>query len=281
VSLKPFLSIGHVARDEFGDEWRLGGSALYGAATAARLGRATTLVTRVGDRELPRLVETCAALGIALHRLPTAATTTFAFSYAEGKRHLRLLARARSIGGEDLPALASGAPVLLGSIIGEHDDALFARLAGRAVLVGQGELRAFDAEGAVRPAAWRRAQEVLPTVRAIVLSEEDVADPVAPLLWSRTAPVVLTRAERGASLLRDGREERSRAFRPTRIVDPTGAGDAFGAGLLVAIDEGRDWEQALTFANAVASFCLEGLATAGLADRARVEERVARGVRLD
>ena len=34
----PFLAIGHTARDEFPDgRWRLGGSALYGAATAAKL----------------------------------------------------------------------------------------------------------------------------------------------------------------------------------------------------------------------------------------------------
>lgn len=279
---KPFLAIGHVARDEFGSEWRLGGTALYGAATAARLGRAATLVTRVGDRELPRLIETCASLGIALHRLPSLATTTFSFSYVEGRRHLRLLARARGIGAGDLPPLDPDAAVLLGSIAREHHDSLFARVAGRSVLAAQGELRAFDARGAVRPAPWRRAEAVLPTVRAIVLSEEDLGDErEAPQRWSRFAAVVITRAERGATLFRDGQETRVAAFRPDAIVDPTGAGDAFAAGLLVALEDGLGWSDALTFANAAASFCLEGLGVSGLAERERVERRIAAGERLD
>ncbi len=278
---RAFLSVGHVARDEFASEWRLGGSAWYGAATAARLGRAVTLVTRVGERELPRLAAACAALGITLRRLPGVATTTFAHTFGDGRRHLRLLARARPIGAVDLPDADSTAPVLLGSIIGEHDDALFARVAGRSVLVAQGELRSFEVSGEVRPTAWRRAALVLPTTRAAVLSEEDVADLAEPLRWSLAAPVVLTRADRGASLLGEGREaHRANAFRPDRIVDPTGAGDAFAAALLVALDEGSGWEHAMTFANAAASFCLEGAATSGLADRASVERRIARGERL-
>ncbi len=66
-----FLAIGHVARDEFEGEptWRLGGTALYAAATAARLGTQTALVTRVGPVEKPALEERCAQLGIALHAL--------------------------------------------------------------------------------------------------------------------------------------------------------------------------------------------------------------------
>ena len=56
----PFLAIGHTARDEFPDgRWRLGGSALYGAATAAKLGADVTLVTRVGPGERESLETLC------------------------------------------------------------------------------------------------------------------------------------------------------------------------------------------------------------------------------
>jgi sugar/nucleoside kinase (ribokinase family) len=276
-----FLSVGHVARDEFGEEWRLGGSGLYCAATAARLGRHATLVTRVADRERPALETRCAQLEIALRCFASASTTTFSFSTVDGRRKLRLRARAPSLRASDIGALPTDAPVLLGSIVGEHADDLFGVAAGRSLLVAQGELRAFAPDGAVVPAPWRRADVVLPTLRAAVLSEEDLGGDLSPVSgWSARAPIVITRGERGASLFRDGKELRVPAFRPTTIVDPTGAGDSFAAGLLVALDEGQDWDEALRFANCVASFCLEGIATDGLADRARVEARLQRGERL-
>jgi sugar/nucleoside kinase (ribokinase family) len=274
-----FLSVGHVARDEFGASWRLGGSAFYGAVTAARLGRATALITRVGDRERPEVERICREAGVSLHRLPSAATTTFAFRFVDGKRYLRLLARAKPIGEADVPL--SEAPVLLGSIIGEHEDALFQRVAGRAGLVAQGELRSFDVRGEVQRAPFRRADLVLPTLRFLVLSDEDVVDAErAAREWSNRAPVVLTHAERGASVYRDGGELRVAAFKADRVVDPTGAGDAFAAALLIGLDEDMPWEHAMTFASAVASFCVEGEGVSGLADRSRVEARMRSGERL-
>ena len=140
-----FLAIGHVARDEFEGEltWRLGGTALYAAATAARLGTTTALVTRVGPKEKPALDERCTQLGIALHALPSSATTTFAFRYVEGRRFMRLRARAKGISPNEVPAAWRAArAVVLGSIAHELDRTLFGRTAPRAtVLVAQGYLR--------------------------------------------------------------------------------------------------------------------------------------------
>lgn len=280
MTARPFVSIGHVTRDEFGTSWRLGGSAFYGAVTAARLGHASTLVTRVGERERADVEHSCADLGVSLHRVPSVATTTFVFrTDAAGTRHLRLVARAKTIGAADVPE--GDAPVLLGSVIGEHDDRLFARVAGRAALIAQGELRAFDAHGEVTPAPFRRLDVVLPALRFLVLSEDDVADAErAAAEWSARAPVVLTHAERGASLYRGGTRVRVAAFKADRVVDATGAGDAFAAALLIGLDERMDWERAMAFAAAVASFCVEGEGVSGLADRARVERRLATGERL-
>ena len=239
------------------------------------------LVTRVGDHERPALEGRCAELGIELRCLPSPATTTFAFSIVGGRRRLRLRGRATALGAGDLGNLPDDAPVLLGSIVGEHHEDLFARVSGRAVLVAQGELRAFTADGTVVPARWRRADVVLPTLRAAVLSEEDLGGDLSPVArWSALSAIVITRGERGASLFRDAREVRVPAFRPDRILDPTGAGDSFASGLLIALDEGHGWEEALTFANCVASFCLEGVGTEGLAGRERVAARLRSGVRL-
>src|SRR2546425_11229310 len=100
------VTIGHAARDEFaGDpEWRIGGTAVYAAAAAARFGARAALVTRVGPHERERLVGRCARLGITLHALESEVTTTFAFRYVDGKRQLRLKARPNGIAAAAPPA---------------------------------------------------------------------------------------------------------------------------------------------------------------------------------
>src|SRR5207245_2076261 len=114
------VTIGHAARDEFaGDpEWRIGGTAVYAAAAAARFG------------------------------------------------------------------VFAGVP---------------------RVLVAQGYLRTWDADGTVRRRDWDEASEVLPQVSVAVLSEEDLGGDVdTARRWSAVAPVIVTIAERGALILRDG-----------------------------------------------------------------------------
>ncbi|MGH2378679.1 MAG: PfkB family carbohydrate kinase [Candidatus Limnocylindria bacterium] len=273
-----FLAIGHVARDEFPDgTWRLGGSALYAAATAARLGLETALVTRVGPHEQEALEQSCGGLGVRLHALQSLTTTTFVFRWDDqGRRILRLRSRARGITAADVPAEAGGAEAtLLGSIAHELGPDLFRATPGIRVLAAQGQVRSWDADGTVHRAGWPDAETHLAGLSAVVLSEEDVDGTALPSAWSKHAPVVLTLADSGARLYQGGAVTAEvPAFRPAEVVDATGAGDAFAAGLTVALAEGRALPDAMAFANAVASFCVEGPGTDGLASRERVLERL-------
>ncbi len=275
MSRTPFLAIGHASRDEFpGGRWRLGGSALYGAATAAKLGAAVTLVTRVGPTERETLETLCAELGMGLRVLPGAATTTFGFTYDDaGHRTLRLLAKAAPITRADV-GRAGGTPqaVLLASIAGELDASLFAPWSGaKRVLAAQGLLRAFAKDGTVVAAPWRSYARLLPKVDAVVVSEEDHADDSA---WLPFTTVVVTRAERGSDLHAGGSTTHVRAFVVPEVIDQTGAGDAFAASLALGLAEGLDLVKAATFASAAASFAVEGLGISRLADRSRVRQRM-------
>ncbi|MDP9282502.1 MAG: PfkB family carbohydrate kinase [Chloroflexota bacterium] len=276
-----FLAIGHVARDEFEGEptWRLGGTALYAAATAARLGTATALVTRVGPVEKPALEERCAQLGITLHALPSSATTTFGFRYVDGKRFMRLTARAKGIAPADVPAeWRKARAVVLGSVAHELDRSLFGTTSPYAtVLVAQGYLREWSADGAIRPRPWEDAEEIVQLVSAVVLSEDDVAgDLSAPRRWARNGRVCVTLAERGVLVLDRGSETTIPGYPAERVVDPTGAGDAFAAGLAIALADGRPPDECARYANAVASFAVEGVGMETLADRAFVDARMTR-----
>ncbi|HEV2010725.1 MAG TPA: PfkB family carbohydrate kinase [Candidatus Limnocylindria bacterium] len=271
----PFLAIGHTARDEFPDgRWRLGGSALYGAATAAKLGAAVTLVTCAGPTERDALETLCEELGITLRVLPGDVTTTFAFTFdAAGYRTLRLRAKAAPITRADVGRLVSGPKaVLLASIAGELDPSLFAPWSGaKRVLAAQGLLRSFGADGTVVATAWSEYARLLPKVDAVVVSEEDHAEESA---WLPYATVVVTRAERGSDLNSRGATTHVRAFAVAEVIDQTGAGDAFAASLALGLAEGLPPVEAATFASAAASFAVEGLGMSRLADRARVRERM-------
>jgi len=272
------LAIGHCARDEFPDgRWRLGGSALYGAATAARLGAEVSLVTRVGPAERDALGSACASFGIALHVLPSPVTTTFAFQWdADGRRVLHLRARAVPLKLADVPpVLRRAGALLLASMARELDRSLFAPLTGStSVLSAQGLLRAWTADGLVVPHRWEDAARLLPRVDAVVVSEEDGAD-IAE--WLPYTTVIETHAERGADLRRGSQMVHIPAFPAARQVDPTGAGDAFAAAYAVARSEGSAPIDAARFASATASFAVEGWGMAGLAERTRVEERLRGG----
>ena len=275
------LAVGHVARDEFpGAPWRLGGTALYAAVAAARLGRRVALVTRVGPGERDALEQRCRDEGIELHALASVVTTTFAFRYdEEGQRHLTLKARAKGISREDVAGrLRVPHAVVYASIAHELSPGRFAAIAAPAsVLVAQGYLRGWDADGTVVPREWTEAKAMLGTVSATVVSEDDLAGDLSLAeRWSHTTPVVVTLAERGARIFERGQARDVPGFRADTVVDQTGAGDAFAAGLALAIADGKPLDGAARYANAVASFAVEGLGTAGLGDQSRVAARLAR-----
>jgi sugar/nucleoside kinase (ribokinase family) len=166
--------------------------------------------------------------------------------------------------------------VVLGSVAHELDRSVFGALGGiPTVLVAQGYLREWSADGTITPRSWDDAHELVPLVSAVVLSEDDVAgDLSAPRRWSRLGAVYVTLAERGVLILRDGAERTVPGFAVARVVDPTGAGDAFAAGLALALADGKHDVDAARFANAVASFAVEGVGMEALADRAAVKKRL-------
>jgi len=274
-----FLAIGHVTRDVFPGEqdWRLGGTVTYTSATAARLGAHAALVTRVGPKERARLEERCRVLGIELFAVAGEVTTTFAFRYEDGHRILTLRARARGLTLADVPVdLRAADAVVLGSVAHEIDRSLLGAFGHAATVVtAQGYLREWAADGTIHPRRWDDVAEVTAKASAIVLSEEDVGgDLDEPRRWAGHTPVIVTFAERGSLVLVDGTERMIPAYHADRVVDPTGAGDAFAAGLSIALSEGRELIDGVRFAHAVASFAVEAVGTDGLADRARVEARM-------
>jgi len=268
-----FLVIGHVAKDLVQGGWRLGGTAAYASLQASRLGLRTAVVTSApGSMDLGALLP-----GVEVHRVPSRRASTFRNCYQDGHRSQFLLARARSLALTDVPDAWRTAPiVLLGPVCGEvppEASSLFAdSLVG---VAAQGWLRGVDSEQRVTARPWPESRS-WPDVDALFVSEDDLAGDTCSLeRWTAVFRVVAyTQAARGACLRVDGRWCHIDAF-PEREVDPTGAGDVFAAAFLARLLEAGDAALAARFAAAAASISVSREGTLAIADRQRIEERMA------
>lgn len=258
-----FIVVGNVARDVTPGGWQAGGTALYAAAVARGLGRRVGVLTAATAdvvAALPHEVEVI--------RHPAAASTSFENVYTPHGRIQYLRATGESIPPALLPdAWARARVALLGPVYHEVAPSLAARFTGIVGVCGQGYLRRAGADGRVTPlppAAWDAAP-MLRHVRALFVSCEDIGPGGAAAVsaWTGVTPiVVVTDGPRGA-WVHAGGERRHIDATPAREVDPTGAGDAFAAAYLIALDDGADPWEAARFAAAAAAIAVETAGPAG------------------
>lgn len=274
ASLFPdFLVIGHVTKDLCPDGYRIGGTVTFAAITAARLGRRPAVLTRAAA-DLP-LAE--ALPGVEILCLPSPVTTTFENVYGPTGRHQIVHAVAGPLHSSDVPPDWRHIPiVLLGPLVQEIGPDMVSCFDGLIGVTPQGWMRQWDAAGRVSSCPWDCAGHVLPAADVLVLSEEDLGGDLTPLgEYVRLCPtVVLTTGWQGATVFLHG-ERYEVPPRPTREVDPTGAGDVFTAAFLIRLEETGDPLRAARFANVVASFSVEQSGTAGIPTRAQVERWLA------
>ncbi len=273
-----FVAIGHVAVDLRDGERVLGGAAAYGCLAAARLGRASVMVTAVGeDFDLFGPLS-----GIEIHYHPSQESTTFRNQYRGVERSQHILGRARPLADEDLAPLrsrlAEEATVLYCPIAQEVEAPLIPfEPGGTCGVAPQGFLRSWDDGGAIHPCSWEGATTALAEATFVSISEFDEPRPreLALELASEDRIFALTEGKRGARIYAGGRCFRVPAA-AAELLEPTGAGDVFAASFLVALQEGQEPLDAAQFAACAASFAVEAPGIAGVFEnRAEVEVRLA------
>ncbi len=289
-----YVVVGHVARDiapanavgasAFRDAaapiTMPGGTALYAALTARRLGVDTGVITSARADFDDALLE-----GARVHVVAAEEDTIFENRYEPGGRVQFLHGRARPLGPGDIPAAWRAARILhLGSIADEVDPAI-AALFPRALRAAtpQGWARRWGEDHRVHTLPHARVAARLVDLDVVILSEEDVSagfspghetpDAVVDLYRARIPIVVLTRGARGATIYA-GRGTLHVPACPAREVDPTGAGDVFAAAFLIRYAAQKDLLGAARFASATAALAVEGAGPSAIPTAAQVEERL-------
>ncbi len=254
-----YLVIGDLTRDLLPDgSSTLGGTALYAAATATRLGVSAAIFTSGNPSEPPALPK-----GIAVAMVPCNQPSTFENRYTPQGRLQLLHARGAALQMADLPVVWRDAPLVhLGPLTGEFGLDLAAAFPSALVAVTpQGWMRHWDLPlpSPIRRVPWHPDPVALAHVDLLVLSIEDVGGDVALVAAyaQHCRLVALTRGAAGSTLYIAGTPHTIPAY-PAEERDPTGAGDVFAAALLIHLHHAGDPLRAATFASAVAAYAVEG-----------------------
>ena len=109
-----YLLLGHVTKDLLHQPpgYTAGGTALYSAITAQRLGLQVAIVTACAEED-DALLDRARQAGIWVHRVPSPATTTFLNIYhPDGHRTQVISAHAKPLDYSDIPGEWLDAPIV-------------------------------------------------------------------------------------------------------------------------------------------------------------------------
>jgi sugar/nucleoside kinase (ribokinase family) len=247
-----YLAVGHITQDIVPGGRVTGGTVAYSGRTAAVLGCRTAVISSAAAD-----FDWASALpGIQVAAVPAAETTTFQNIYTAGGRVQYLHGRANLLTATHVPpAWQRPAVVHLAPLANELDDSIIDLFSYSLVgITPQGWLRCWDKNGRVYPCAWQAAEQLLPQVGAVILSEEDLPDEATLVRFRELARLmVLTAGAEGCTVFMAG-ESRHIPAPGVIEVEATGAGDVFAAAFLVRLWQtaGNPWEAA-RFANKLAA----------------------------
>jgi sugar/nucleoside kinase (ribokinase family) len=242
--------IGNLACDVVADgPPRVGGGAFHSARAFRLLGGPAVVVTKSREDDAPDLLPPLRALGVPVHWRPAASTARFAFHYEGDERVMRMDEvgapwSADEVGGWVADALGQAEWVQVAPLARDEfpPDAI-------AALARGGRKLLLDAQGLVREAhtgplvlAGGADTSALRHVSVLKLASEEAEALAggydeATLLGLGVPEVLVTFGSHGCYLLADGELHEVRA-RPVDH-DPTGAGDAFGAGYVALRSAGE------------------------------------------
>lgn len=269
-----YLALGHITRDLTSAGGSVpGGTVLYAATTAQRLGLQAALLTAAANVPAdvfdPRWVA----------RVPSVTTSTFENRYVQGVRQQWVHAIAEPLDLSYLPLPWQSAPIVhIGPVLHECTLEMLAAFAGALIgVTPQGWMRQWqsDLPSPVERIPWRPSADWLQRVDLLVLSSEDVGGDEALVVdYARNCRLVaFTRGVHGITLYIRGKPHDIPAH-PAVERDPTGAGDVFAAAMLVYLYETGAAVAAAHFAAVVAAAAVEGPGISHIPSRAEVLRRM-------
>lgn len=247
-----------------------GGTVLYAGVFLARSGHEVTIIGK-GDEEMENWIEHQGIITTHFHQ--TSRIVEFDNVYVHNQRE-QFARRGEKIYLAEVPDAAfRSEAILIGSVLQEVDPEIV-RAPRQALLMleAQGFMRHLTPDGKVLQC---RSGDAVIAVRycdilkvdqaeAAVLTATTEADTAARDLYQMGPKIVIvTCGEKGVTIFDGSQMIRIRAPQ-TDLIDPTGAGDVFGAAFLIKYLQTEDLIEAGLFASAAAALSMNEFGTAAV-----------------
>jgi len=267
----------------------LGGSAAYSSIAARRLDSRVAIVSRVGADFPKAYMWWLQQEGIELSNVITddhAQTTRFDLKYDDDLvgRVLRRKSVAPPLLVDDLPTSLKAKAVHVAPLAGELQFEAVERLRGQAEILSldpQGLVRDFAPDGTVNIASLAD-KRILSLIDICNCSEAELAavtgspsidSAIRALHDCGVSIVIVNSGAKGSTVSVEGDVHEVPVSVPEKVVDPTGAGDAFIGSFLAAYVQGEDCCWCSCVASAAASFVVEGVGPTAFGDKEAVYGR--------
>lgn len=289
------VTVGHLAIDSILLPERqtpfvvLGGAAAYVSLAAKRLDTRVSVISKVGG-DFPEAYlwwlqqESIDLSGLVKDK--TALTTRFELKYSDlqTERTLLLKSKAPPLTVDDLPISLRADAIHLAPLAGEISYDVAERLKSHADVLSldpQGLVRSFGETGNVtlKPLVDKRILglvDILKSSRSEIEAAtglSDVASAIEAVHKLGVKIVVVTLGGEGVVVSVDGATYKIPACQSEKVVDPTGAGDAFMGGFLAEYVYGENYLRCGCVGSALASLVVEGIGPTNFGDKTEIYRR--------
>jgi sugar/nucleoside kinase (ribokinase family) len=294
-ALFDIVSVGHLSIDHIYLPEKnmpsvvLGGSATYVSFAATRLNARVAVVSKVGNDFPAAYMWWLRQEGIDLSRVTKAEnsqTTCFELKYDKdlSDRTLRLKTKAPLITVDDVSDSLKARSIHVGPIAGEITYDVAEKLRGCAEVLSldpQGLLRNFDDDGNVtlKPSfdkrilkfadIYKSSLEEIQTVTGLV----DLDSAIKAIHEYGPKIVIVTLGAKGAAVFVEDKIHTVPAYKSEKVVDPTGAGDAFIGSFLAEYTFGEDCSWCSCVGAATASLVVEGVGPTSFGEKEEIYRR--------
>jgi sugar/nucleoside kinase (ribokinase family) len=267
----------------------LGGSAAYTSLILKRLNTTVSVISKVGSDFPKAYLWWLKEEGINLNGVVTvenASTTRFELKYntSLSKRILQLKSKAPNINVEDLPKTLKAKAVHIAPIAGEIPFEVIDNLRKCAEILSidpQGFVRNFGAQGYVTYSSLKdkRLLELVDIYKSssteikAVTNLSDINSAVKAVHDYGVKIVMVTFGTKGVLLSIEETKYKIPAFKPEKIVDPTGAGDVFIGGFLAEYVHGKDALWCACVGSAASSIAVEAVGPTFQGDKTEIYRR--------